>query len=154
MSYLYLDTSAVVKRYTNEIGSSWLRNLLDPTNGNTVVLSEIAIVEFAAAISAKYRAGTISLTDRTDIINLFLSHCNNEYQLIAANRGVVDRAVTLVQSQPLRGYDAIQLASGLNSKDILAAANIADFIFVSADNNLTMAALAEGLTVENPNNHP
>jgi len=153
LSYLYLDTSAVVKRYAVEPGSNWLRNLLDPTNRNTVVLAEITLAEFAAAISAKHRAETISSADRTDILNLFLHHCDTEYQLTATNRAVLDRAVALVQSQPLRGYDGVQLATGLSSRDVLATIGITDFIFVSADHNLLAAASAEGLVVDNPNNY-
>lgn len=154
MSYLYLDTSAIVKRYTIEIGSTWLQHLLDPNNGNTVVVSEITLAEFAAAISAKHRAGTISLSDRTLIIDLFLSHCDIEYQLVEVNRNIIDRAVMLVQALPLRGYDSIQLSTALNSRDILAAVSITDFIFVCADTNLVASAFAEGLIVENPTDHP
>ncbi len=154
MSYLYVDTSAVVKRYKLEAGSNRVQTLMNPANGHTVIVSEITLAEFAAAISAKYRAGTISLSDRSNIINLFLSHCETEYQLVATNRGIIDRAVILVQSQPLRGYDAVQLATALNSREVLAAAGITDFIFISADKNLVSAAGAEGLSVDNPGNNP
>jgi uncharacterized protein len=34
------------------------------------------------------------------------------------------------------------------------ANNLPPIIFVSADNELNMAASGEGLVVENPNNHP
>ncbi len=153
MSYLYLDTSAVVKRYAFETDTKWIQNLLDPNNGNTIVISEITLAEFAAAISSKYRAGAISLSDRTKIIDLFLKHCDSEYQLANVNRDVIDKAVILVQSQPLRGYDAIQLSTGLISRDILVAAGITDFIFVSADKHLSSAASTEGLMVNNPIDH-
>jgi predicted nucleic acid-binding protein len=82
LSYLYLDTSAVVKKYTIETGSKWIQNLLDPNNGNKVVVSEITLAEFAAAISSKYRAGAISLSDRTKIIDLFLKHCIQSTSLL------------------------------------------------------------------------
>jgi predicted nucleic acid-binding protein len=154
LSYLYLDTSAIVKRYAAEKGSAWLQNLVNPSAGNTVLLSEITIAEFAAAISAKSRANTLSLADRTNIINLFLLHCNIEYQLTAANRNVVDDAVNLVQNHPLRGYDAVQLSTALNAKTLLANAGITDFIFITADKTLITAATAEGLAVDNPDNHP
>jgi uncharacterized protein len=77
----------------------------------------------------------------------------SEYQLTDVNRDVIDKAVVLVQSQPLRGYDAVQISTALNSRAILTAAGIIDFIFLSADRNLISAASVEGLKVENPDNH-
>lgn len=151
---MYLDTSALVKRYAAEKGSAWLQTLIDPGTGNTVVVSEITLAEFAAAISVKVRTGVLNVSDKTKIINLFLLHCASEYQLTAITRIVIDNAVNLVQSHPLRGYDSVQLSTTLFAKTLLANAGISDFIFVSADKTLITAATAEGLIVDNPDNHP
>ncbi len=154
MSTLYLDTSAIVKRYTSESGSAWLDAYIDPLSGNNTILSEITIAEFAAAICAKERARTISANQRSTALSLFLGHCRVEYRLLAVTRLVIDRAVLLTQNQPLRGYDAVQLATGLIVKEALASAGLANFVFVTADNNLLQVAQLEGLVVENPNFHP
>ena len=53
----------------------------------------------------------------------------------------------------LRGYDAVQLAAVLQVRDERVALGATPIILVSADTELNAAAMAEGLLVENPNNH-
>ena len=38
MAAFYLDTSALVKAYVHEVGSAWLRALLDPAVGNQIFI--------------------------------------------------------------------------------------------------------------------
>lgn len=56
MSHFRLDASAVVKRYSLETGSFWVKALTDPTAGHAIVLGEITLAEVAAALAAKHRA--------------------------------------------------------------------------------------------------
>jgi predicted nucleic acid-binding protein len=37
----FLDASAVVKRYADEAGSAWVRQITDPQAQNTILLAEI-----------------------------------------------------------------------------------------------------------------
>jgi hypothetical protein len=67
---------------------------------------------------------------------------------------IVTLAHGLLERPPLRAYDAVQLASALASNQALMAAELPSIIFLSADDRLNKAAGAEGLTVDNPNNHP
>jgi len=57
--------------------------------------------------------------------------------------------VTLVRRHGLRGYDAVQLAAVLEIH-----ATDPSLTLLSADAELNAAALAEGLTVDDPNLHP
>jgi predicted nucleic acid-binding protein len=154
MSYFYLDASAVVKYYSPEIGSAWVKALIDPLADHTVALSEITLAEVAAALAAKHRApGGITRKERDDIVALFLNHCDIEYALVAITRFIIDRAVSLTQNHKLRGYDAGQLATALIANETLTAAGLSRLTFVAADEDLLTAADAEGLTTENPNLH-
>ncbi|WP_323251150.1 hypothetical protein [Spirulina sp. CCNP1310] len=54
----------------------------------------------------------------------------------------------------LRGYDAVQLASGRELNILCLTNNLPVVNFVSADNDLNQCALSEGLVIENPNNYP
>ncbi len=56
MSIFYLDASAVVKRYSPEPGSGWVKLLTASEAEHTVILSEITLAEVAAALAAKHRA--------------------------------------------------------------------------------------------------
>jgi len=60
----------------------------------------------------------------------------------------------LTHKHPLRGFDAIQLATALILEDDLKRSGLPGITFVCADKNLCNAAKAEGLTTENPNNYP
>jgi predicted nucleic acid-binding protein len=154
VSHFYLDASAVVKRYSPETGTAWVKALTAPAAGHTIVLGEITLAEVAAAVAAKHRApGGITLEERDNAITLFLSHCMTDYELIAINRSIIERAVNLTLRHKLRGYDAVQLATALAANEAFTAAALAPLIFVAADVDLVAAAGAEGLATENPNLH-
>ena len=154
MSIFYLDTSALVKRHIAEIGSTWTNALLDPAAAHTIIIAEITQVEAAAAIAARHRAsGGISRQERDDAVDLLAVHCTTEYRLVGTNPAILDRAVYLTQTHRLRGYDAVQLATALVANDQYVAAGLAGLIFLTADNDLILAARAEGLAVDNPNLH-
>ena len=87
MSHFYLDASAVVKRYSPEPGSGWVKALIDPIGWAHAGLGEITLAEVAAALAAKHRApGGITQQERDDAVALFLSHCDTQYELIAISR--------------------------------------------------------------------
>jgi hypothetical protein len=155
VSVFYLDTSALVKRYIAEIGSAWVSALSDPAAGHTIITAEITQVEAAAAIAARHRApGGITLQERDDAVDLLAVHCTTEYRLVGTNPVILDRAIQLTQNYWLRGYDAVQLATALIVNDQYVAAGLLGLTFVTADDDLIVAARAEGLTADNPNLHP
>jgi len=150
----YLDSSALVKRYLVEPGTAWVRIVTDPASGDVTVISEITLVEVAAAFASHHRGGNITIAERDAALRLFLHHADSEYQLVPANRLIVDRAVLLTQQHRLRGYDAAQLGTALIVNTQYLAAGLPPLSFVASDTDLLAAAAAEGLTTENPNAHP
>lgn len=154
MSHFFLDSSALVKRYLAETGSHWIVTLTYPQPGNTLNIAEVTQVEVAAALAARHRApGGISRQLRDGAVNLLAQHCKIEYNLVALNPTIIDRAVALTQNHRLRGYDAVQLATALVLNTVLLKAHLAGLAFITADNDLITAARAEGLTADNPNNY-
>ena len=108
MSVYFLDSSALVKRYTTETGSGWVSSLAERTRSDTIAVAEIARVEVAAAVAARHRAsGGITLGERDAAISLMLRHFDKEYLLIPVTSAVIGRAVELTQRHRLRGYDAV-----------------------------------------------
>ena len=67
---------------------------------------------------------------------------------------VIDLACTLLERHPLRAYDAIHLATALSAQRFLDAQGYSPLTFVSADDRLNRAAAAEGLPIDDPNQHP
>jgi uncharacterized protein len=74
--------------------------------------------------------------------------------IIDADDQVIRRAMDVVERYALRGYDAVHLAAALTLRDLRAAAGLPALVFVSADQEQLQAAVQEGFTVEDPNQHP
>jgi len=150
----FLDSSAVVKRYADEAGSTWIRQLTGPQAQNTILLAEITLAEVAAALAAKHRAPKgITLEQRDRVLSRFLQDCEDHFALVSVDRSVIDRAVELAQRHRLRGYDAVQLATALEASAIMQSQALPALTFVAADSDLLTAAVAERLSVENPLNY-
>ena len=155
MSILYLDSSAVVKRYSYELGSAWVKAITDVRAGHTIMFSEITLAEVAAAFAAKSRAPQgPSVRWRDLALKRFLTDSTDQYKLLGVQREIIDLAVKLTQRQKLRGCDAIHLAAALAANKELLSKKLPPLTFVAADEDLLEAAEAEGLPTENPNLHP
>ena len=116
------------------------------------MLSEITLAEVAAALAAKQRAPQgISRSERDRALGLFFQECRDRFTPLKVDRRVIDLAVELALCHPLRGYDAVQLATAWLANEDLLASELSPLVFVSADKDLVVAAQAEGLNAENPN---
>ncbi len=150
MSAIFADTSALTKRYVPETGSAWVRSWIEPVAGNTVFVSEVAIVELPAALARRRRDGSVSPTEFSQLLNDFLLHAEREYSVIGLESQVLRQASLLVAMHPIRTLDAIQLACALACVSLLGRPPLV----VSADRTLLAAAAAEGLPTDDPNLHP
>ncbi len=149
----YFDSSALVKRYMVEVGTTWVQTWCDDPN-QAVAVAEIGLVEIAAAFAGKLRGGFITQTAYDGARADLEADARDEYVLVAADRSIVDEAIELTDRHPLRGYDAVHLACALRLNQALVTQHLAPLTFICADNDLLAAATAEGLSTENPNNHP
>ncbi len=149
----FLDSSAVVKRYAVEPGTAWMDSVCDPTAGNIITLSQIGLVEVAAALAAKRRAGGLGVEDYEQTLTEFITDVQQQYTPVAVDATLIDLAVALTRRQKLRGCDAIQLASALTLNTSLTSQGLLPLTFVVADADLLAAAAAEGLATDNPNSH-
>jgi hypothetical protein len=155
VSQVYLDSSALVKRYVTEVGTAWVQTLVAPIGGNTLVSATITRVEIAAALASHHRApGGLTRAERDGAVALLEQHCTVEYLLVAVDTHVLDRALALTQHHRLRGYDAVQLGAALSVNDSYRGAGLPPVVFISADRDLLQAARLEGLAVDDPNAHP
>lgn len=154
MTDYYLDASALVKRYTDEPGSAWIRQITDSSVQHTILLAEITLAEVAAALAAKHRVpGGITQQQRDRALSRFLQDCDEHFLLLPVGRSVIERAVELTQHYRLRGYDAVQLATALVTSETLKSQNLSSPIFVAADDDLLAAAQSVNLFIENPLKH-
>jgi predicted nucleic acid-binding protein len=72
MGAYYCDSSALVKRYANKIGSFWVRSLTDPQAGNDIFIAHITGIEVVATIARKTRMNERDFrADATTAIHTF-----------------------------------------------------------------------------------
>ena len=154
MASFFLDSSAVVKRYAVETGSTWVSSLTEPTAGNVCWIASVARVEILAAFYLKVRTGEVTLAQAQQAEQEFRSDLGSHFRSIAPAPAILDQAMSLVAKHPLRAYDAVQLASALHLQSQCVALAMPAPAFVSADQNLNRSAVAEGLSVDDPNQHP
>lgn len=153
MPAYYLDTSALVKRYLPEPGTPWLNQLLSEDASTLFLSSELALVEVVSALCRAQREKRISTMHRDRLINQVNVELQRLVRAVSISRLVVQTAGSLVIRHPLRAYDAIHLATALDVASDLARLGMDVPVLISADVALLAAAQAEGLQVDNPNNH-
>ena len=154
MAVYFFDSSSLVKRYVSETGTTWIRDLTDPSNRNGIYAASLTGVETVSAITRRLRRGEMSAIEASAAIADFRRHYAGVYFLIRTSPVIIASAMNLVEKYGLRAYDAIQLATALQVQAGCRRSGTPEPIFVSADANLNAAALAEGLAVDDPNTHP
>jgi len=154
MTTFYVDTSALVKRYIDEVGSNWIRATLGQSPLPSVLVVHLAIVEMTSALVRRQREGVLTPLEYTQMQDAFRTDCLNEYRIVTTIDDIIDEATRLLERYPLRAYDALHLAAAVVANQRLLAGGLDALTFLSADERLNNAASTEGLAVENPNLHP
>jgi predicted nucleic acid-binding protein len=114
----------------------------------------IGIVEIAAVLSKKVRTRELTQENYEAALQLFLTDVENEEYITASlNDSIIQLAINLTKRHPLRGYDAVHLATAVFMNSTLNEAELPSVTFVSGDRILCEAARGEGLAVENPDEH-
>lgn len=132
----YLDTSALLKRFVAETGSVVVQGLV--SRHRPVATARIAYAEVHAALARRRRAGHLSEREYASTCRQF-EHDWGAYVRVDLDDDVLVLARDLVRRHPLRGFDAIHLASAIALRIMLAE----DFAFAAADTRLLEAARAE-----------
>jgi len=110
--------------------------------------------EVVAALARKRKAKRLTSGQSAKAISRFQRHFSLRYQKVTISDTLVTAAMNYADKHELRGCDAVQLAAAIEIETELKEVGAASLIFVSADEDLNKAVQAEGLLVENPDNHP
>lgn len=154
MAALFLDSSALVKRYIQEQGTAWLSQLLAMKGSNVHYVARITIVEVSAALARRRRDGSLSAADAAKAQAGLRQDMAGFLEVIEITSALLEHAAALADSRELRAYDAVQLAAALEVQQRTLSLGFPPVTLVSADSDLNAAAQAEGLAVDNPNQHP
>jgi len=153
MGAYYLDTSALVKRYVQEIGSAWVVNLTLLAAGHEIFTALATGPEMIAALFRKVRTREVSQAEVAQAAARFRAEWQTQYHVVAFNSGVANGAMDLAERHGLRGYDAIHLATAVAVQNERQTAGLPSLTFVSADRSQLLAAMGEGCAVEDPNSY-
>ncbi len=135
---VYLDASALVKRYLVEPGSADVARLVAAAAAVGTAL--ISRAETSAALAKAVRMGTLTREGGAAALQVF----RREWPVfirVQATEPVMARADTLAWEQNLRGYDAVHLASALLWQEGLGK----PITMATFDRQLWDAARAQGL---------
>ncbi len=149
----FFDSSALVKRYVQEMGSAWVQTVTAYQAANQLIVARITWVEVLSAFARLQREGNLSLADVAAVTQTFQFDFDTQYQVVDFDQSLAQKAGQLVQRHPLRAYDSVQLASALKLQPVFVQFPEVSFTFVTADKRLLTVAQAEGLVADNPNNH-
>ena len=137
---VYLDASALVKRYVAERGSRETREL--STKADVVATSLITRAEVAAALAKAVRLGIIEPDSGRKAQRAFASQWP-DIAKVPVSEALVSRAGALSWDFALRGYDAVQLASALTWQEAVGA----EITLATFDGQLWDAAKQVGIHV-------
>jgi predicted nucleic acid-binding protein len=148
VALLYLDTSALVKLYVQEIGTERMLELAHPDANHRLAIVSLARLEFRAAVRRRSKFGDIDPAIADRLIHSFIEHLGSIFQVQPVNEAVLKEAAGVIDRHNLRAYDALQLGGYLALRS--TASEAIETQFVCADEQLLEAARAEGVVVINP----
>ena len=140
---IYLDSSALVKRYLKEKGTDVILSL--STQEEFIATSKLAYPELLSAFMRKKRAGELE----DEPLQSVLSRLDADWPklfIIEVHDELLPMIKTLIGKYPLRGADSVHLASAL----WLESTTRAGVTFVASDVNLLNAAATENMKILNP----
>ncbi len=135
----YVDTSVVLKLLIDdEVGGNAAERLW--LGSDYLVCAEIGYVEARAALAAAHRNSRLTAralrTAKAEFEGLWA-----QVDAVAVGTELIRAAGDLAESEKLRGYDAVHLASAVAARAT---------VFASADDRLVAAARHRGLGTSNP----
>ena len=150
---LYLDSSALVRRYFKEVGSGALiARATDPTE--ELFTSVLIYAEVHSVMARKHREGKINAATLHKLREDFESDWVNLFNAVKLNLPTMAALPNLLERYPVKSGDAIQLSIAIWLNKEMEAENQSGakrvLEFGVADRKLAIAANACGLQVFNP----
>ena len=133
---LVVDSSALAKRYVQEVGSDDLDRLLQ--RASELALCVVLVPEIVSALNRRVREGILPLKGYRRAKRQLLDDLRDA-TVLQVTPAVVSRSVELLENSVLRAMDALHVACALEWRTDL---------FVTSDRRQSAAATDAGLQVE------
>jgi predicted nucleic acid-binding protein len=105
---VFLDTSALAKRYIEETGTEEILSYFNESN--QIVLSSITPIEISSVFSRRQREHSFSLEIYDEILTVWKED-QSVFSYTHFDSKLVESAIMIVQKAVIKTLDAIQLAS-------------------------------------------
>ena len=142
---IYLDTSALVKRYVREKGSDRIEETL--LSEDMVSTSKLAFPELVSALAKKRRSHDLTEKSFRMAVNRFDEDWR-DFLIVDFHDDLFPIIRTVITKHALRGADAVHLSSAL----WLTQSSRLPLVFCASDAQLITAARAESLETLDPEN--
>lgn len=132
---VFFDTSALAKRYVDEVGSEQVRMLC--TEADALGVSVLVLPELISTLCRLVREGRLSVENYRDLKSAVQADLSDA-DLCDLSQDAFEQTISCLENHSLRALDALHVGSALVYQPDL---------FVSADRRQAMAASREGLAV-------
>lgn len=147
MADLYLDTSALLKRYRTEAGTAVVDDILDAAGpGQRLYTSSLTVVEVVSVLRRLARRGALTEPARAVIAARALEDLRSSVRTVDMAGPITSGAIDYADRHGLYAADAIHLATILH----LAGESGRPYCLVTSDQDLARAGRREGARVLDP----
>ncbi|MDE0315771.1 MAG: type II toxin-antitoxin system VapC family toxin [Candidatus Poribacteria bacterium] len=156
MYYFYFDASALVKRYTDEVGSDEIDFIfanVPLVHMQCLILGAVEVLWICVRKRNDGRITQNHFTQATRYLEQEVMDTNSDFKTISIPDTLVLNSMSIIETHSLNSVDAIVLRSALDiATELRNTGNT--LILVASDQRLLRAAQEEGLVVFNPEVDP
>ena len=151
MLWVYFDASALVKRYSQELGTPLVNEVFRHIPPAQMTCSTLGILEIVSVLVRKRNDGRLSRELFEQAMIEFKAEVIEHEEFLAAsvNDELLLSALVLISRHNINATDAAILRSVVNLQQALQSAD-GELMLWSSDKRLVRAAQAEGITAFDP----
>lgn len=150
MAIVYIESSALVKRYLPEQGTEVIDELFDRrTSSEFFVISLPSALEIKSVFVRLAKAGRISDAEVRELLASFWADRTKVSSILPFDNSLVEEASGHLDRHPVRTLDAVHVASILRVKET-AQRSGERLIVVACDHEVVQACREENIEVLNP----
>lgn len=151
MLHLYFDASALSKRYSQEPGASLVDEAFRLVPAGQMMISALGILEVASILRRMRNDGRLPVVLYKQVVAEFNNEVITSGRFLTPeiNNQIAISALSLISKHNLNASDVVILRSAINTQNALRKQGD-DLMLWTSDNRLVRAAVAEGITVFNP----
>ena len=156
MTHIYLDASALVKRYRQEPGSEVVNATIERVsseNPRGLVVSSLSIIETLSILNRRRNEAGIPMELFRPALRSVIQEIRTFSHALIINDHLILSSAQYALKHNINSADAVHL-SILLALQVTVTASDDELICLAADKRLVRAARAEGITVVDPEESP